>query len=508
MAGRDDRPRGPSVGGSGQTGLPPPRPGCYPAPPPPPAGQARPEAAQERLLGRIAVARRARRRRFALATSAALSALVLVAAGCAWGLSSYVNAAVGRVDAGVSGATTGPLNLLVAGVDERSGLTARQQAELHVGHVASSNSDTMMLVHVSADRTRVTVVSLPRDSWVDLPGHGMNKINAAFGLGGPRLMVATVEHATGLAVNDFIEVNFLGFIKVIDALGGVNICLPYAVNDAYSGLRLGAGMHHVNGVTAMKYARDRHSFALSDLARIQNQQSLLSSLLSEAISSGTLTDPLRLGRFLQAVLAAVKVNQGLNVTALADQLHGISARDVRFLTVPLASVNYLTPDEQSAVVWDRAAARQLFASLRAGRAPGQPAGRPGRRHQAALRPGQVRADVYNGTMIGGLSASTGSALAQLGFRVRAGLTWPVHDVAGTVIEYPPGQRAAAALLRQRGLTGAAIRQQRGLARIRVVLGLAGHAVAAPAGGAGTPGTPASAGTAGAPARTAAQAACR
>ena len=93
-----------------------------------------------------------------------------------------------------------------------------------------------MLIHVSADRSRVTVVSLPRDSWVNIPGHGMNKINAAYGLGGPQLMVQTVEQATGLTINDYVEVNFLGFVKVIDALGGVNICLPYAVDDSYSGL--------------------------------------------------------------------------------------------------------------------------------------------------------------------------------------------------------------------------------------------------------------------------------
>src|SRR6202035_4129929 len=128
----------------------------------------------------------------------------------------------------------------------------------------------------------------------------------ACGLGGPRLMVRTVEANTGLTINDYIEVNFLGFVKVIDALGGVNICLPFAVNDADSGLDLSSGVHHVNGITALEYARDRHSFALSDLARIQDQQRLMSSMLKEAISSGTLANPVKLTRFLQATLAAIK----------------------------------------------------------------------------------------------------------------------------------------------------------------------------------------------------------
>ena len=108
----------------------------------------------------------------------------------------------------------------------------------------------------------------------DIPGHGMDKINAAYGLGGPQLMVRTVEQATGLQVNDYVEVDFLGFVKVINAVGGVNICLPFAVDDSYSGLHMSAGRHHVNGITALKFVRDRHSFALSDLQRIKDQQQL------------------------------------------------------------------------------------------------------------------------------------------------------------------------------------------------------------------------------------------
>src|SRR5207237_62906 len=163
----------------------------------------------------------------------------------------------------------GPFNVLLAGVDLRAGLTPAQQRVLHVGDVPSYNSDTLMLIHIADDRSSVTVVSLPRDSWVFIPGHGMDKINAAFGLGGPR-------------------------------------------------------------ITALKYARDRHSFAASDLTRITDQQSLLASLLQEAISSGTLTNPLRLSRFLAAVPSVIKVDQNLDLTALADQLRGITPAGVRF----------------------------------------------------------------------------------------------------------------------------------------------------------------------------------
>ena len=444
---------------------------------------------------------RARHRRVLLLACGLMSLLILLFAGTAWGLATYANNAVGRIFAGTAGGISGPLNVLLAGVDLRAGLTPAQQRALHVGHTASFNSDTLMLIHISADRSSVTVVSLPRDSWVLIPGHGMDKINAAFGLGGPRLTVATVENATGLTINDFVEVNFLGFVRVIDALGGVNICLPQAVDDPDSGLRLAAGVHHVNGITALKYARDRHSFATSDLARITDQQSLLSSLLKEAISSGTLANPLRLSRFLSAALGVVKVDQNLDLTALADQLRGITPAEVHFLTVPLASTNYLAPNGESAVLWNTAAAGQLFGALQADQPIGARPASTARTSKPRLRPSQVAVDVYNGTLIGGLSASTGAALSSLGFQVHSGLNWPAHDITRSLIEFPPGQRAGARLLRT-ALPGAALSQTSGLPRIRVVLGTADHTVS---GGGPAPAPAASTDTG---SRSAAQAACR
>jgi LCP family protein required for cell wall assembly len=437
-------------------------------------------------MARIAAGRRARQRRALLMASGAMSALVLLAAGSAWALTSYVNDHLGRVNAGTAGTpSSGPLNILVAGLDERTGLTRRQQLLLHVGRTTGeTNTDTLMVVHVPADHRYVKVVSLPRDSWVSIPGHGMNKINAALGLGGAALMVRTVEQDTGLTINDFVEVNFLGFVKVIDALGGVNICLPYAVDDHYSGLRLSAGVHHVSGITALEYARDRHSFAASDLARIQDQQHLISSALTEAISAGVLANPVRLERFLSAASAVIKVDQGFNVVSVADELRGISPSEVTFTTVPLSSVNYITPSGQSAVQWDSSAASALFTALENDQAPPAIRPRPHARKPAAhtLRRGQVSLDVYNGTLIGGLSTETGTQLAALGFRVdQSGVDWTSHDVTQTVIQYPAGQKAAAQVVAQ-VLPGATLQQVSGLARLRIVLGQNGHAVTAPSPG--------------------------
>ncbi|HUY52004.1 MAG TPA: LCP family protein [Streptosporangiaceae bacterium] len=507
-SGPGDPPGGPDHPLSGQDDrldMPAPRPGLYPGPAHPPrTGHRRSvtSAAQQRLMTRIAAGRKARQRRAMLAVCGAMSAVVLLIAGTAWGFTSYINDSIGRVNAGTAGTpSSGPLNVLLAGVDVRAGLTRRQQLLLHVGNTPSFNSDTMMLIHVNGARNRVTVISLPRDSWVSIPGHGMNKINAAYGLGGPPLMVQTVEQATGLTVNDFIQVNFLGFVKVIDALGGVNICLPFAVDDSYSGLHMPAGMHHVNGITALQYARDRHSFATSDLARISDQQHLLASMLNEAISSGTLANPVRLSRFLQAVLAAVKVDQGLNVAALADQLRGISPRDVQFMTVPLSNYNFQTPTGESAVLWNTTEAQTLFQQLKNDQAATKPAAKRAKSPARKLRRSQVPVDVWNGTLIGGLSAGTGADLTRLGFPVRAGLTWPVHDIAQTVIQYPPGHLADAKLV-QHVMPGATVQQVSGLSKVRILLGASGYTVTS-----GTPSPSPAASSAAVPSQTAAQDAC-
>jgi LCP family protein required for cell wall assembly len=460
-----------------------------------------PAQARQQWLRLLAAGRRARRQRLQLLALATASALTLCLAGGSWVLTSYVSDSLGRVNAGTSGTpSSGPINILVAGIDTRGGLTKRQEIQLHVGDAISYNTDTLMLVHIPANHASAEVVSLPRDTWLSLPGHGMNKINAALAIGGPQLMVKTVEQATGLVINDYVEIDFLGFVKVIDALGGVNVCLPFAVNDPDSGLHMAAGRHHVDGVTALEFVRDRHSFALSDIARIGDQQQLLSSVFTEATSSGLLANPIRLQQFLSSFAAAVKVDNGFNLIELAQELRGLRSQDVTFTTVPLASLNYMTPTGQSAVLWNKAGAAALFRRLRddTGLTAGQH-----RDRSPALARAKVSVDVYNGTMITGLSASTGRQLAALGFSLhRAGLNWSRHDIPRTVIEYPPRHEDAAALVHQ-VLPGAAIRAVPGLVRIRIVLGTAGYALSG-AGPSASSNQPAVA----AQAHTAAQDACR
>lgn len=337
-------------------------------------------AAKRRFQQHITVNRIARRERLLLLALGAISVLTLLVSGSAWMVTGYVSSSFARLDAGTSGTPdSGPVNILLAGVDTRSGLTRQQQLRLHVGSVAGTNTDTMMIVHIPADRQSIQVVSLPRDSWVTIPGNGMNKINAAYGLGGPPLMVSTVEQATGLAINDYVEVNFTGFVRVINELGGVNVCLPFPVDDIDSGLHLSAGPHHVDGVTALKFVRDRHSFATSDLARIADQQQLLASLFAQATASRVLANPVRLQQVVSSVTASVTVDRGFNVTELANELRNIKPGSVSFTTVPIATPDFTTPAGASAVLWDQAAAAALFQRLDSNAGPAAPhdARRPG-----------------------------------------------------------------------------------------------------------------------------------
>jgi LCP family protein required for cell wall assembly len=434
----------------------------------------RPGPAQRQLMETIAASRKARQQRALIAAFGSMSLLVMLVAGSTWVLTSYVSHNLARINAGTTGTpASGPVNILVAGVDVRSGLTRHQQLELHVGQAVSANSDTMMLVHIPADHSSVDVVSLPRDSWVAIPGHSMNKINAAYGIGGPPLMVRTVEQATGLKLNDYIEVNFLGFVRVVNALGGVNICLPFAVHDPDSGLHLSAGVHHVGGVTALEFARDRHSFGLSDFARISDQQQLLASMFEEIVSAGTLTNPFKLQHVLSAVSSAVKVDEGFNLNRLVSELRGIRPSDVTFRTVPLANTNYTTPTGESAVLWDSAKARTLFMHLGDLPPPTQ------RRHRTGPARGSVDVNVYNGTTISKLSSRTGGQLAALGFTVvKDGVNWH-SKLSGTLIEYPRGKEAAARLV-LRILPGAHLQLSPTAHSVLVLLGSTGHQLSAKA----------------------------
>jgi len=254
---------------------------------------------------------------------------------------------------------------LLIGSDSRSELTPEQRKELHVGNDDVLNTDTLMVLHYGDSGPYL--LSIPRDSYVAIPGHGKNKINAAYALGGPKLLTRTVEQATGLALDHYAEVNFLGFVDVVDSLGGVTICVAKGgLHDAKSGADFDAGCQRMNGTQALAYVRARYSDPLGDLGRVKRQRQLVSAVADKALSAGVLLPPWRLIPWLGASFDALTVDDGTGVRDLAQM--GLRMRDIAggkgaTLTVPVGEETSVE-GVGDVVEWDSVKAGQVFSALR------------------------------------------------------------------------------------------------------------------------------------------------
>jgi LCP family protein required for cell wall assembly len=258
--------------------------------------------------------------------------------------------------------TSAGTNWLIAGDDSRNGISRSQRASLHLGSQGADASDSLMLLHTGSGKP--VLISIPRDSYVTIPGHGQNKINAALAIGGPTLLVQSVEEATGLRIDHYMGIGFGGLADVVNKVGGVRICLPNAVNDPFSGVNLKAGCQNLNGKQAVAFVRDRHSFATSDLQRIQDQRAFLQALLSKATSPGVYLNPFTALPFGSSAAGSVSVDKG---TSLYDLLQvAFALRGPETGTVPIANANFPT-SAGDAVLWDRTKALQLFNALQAGK---------------------------------------------------------------------------------------------------------------------------------------------
>ncbi|MYW69180.1 LytR family transcriptional regulator [Streptomyces sp. SID8379] len=308
--------------------------------------------------------RRSRPRRL----SVLLLAFVLVVVAYAVGVVIWAVSQIQRTDAlgdydGRPAAGAGT-NWLLVGSDSRTDLTKEQQQELHTGSDSGNETDTIIVLHYG--KSGPYLVSLPRDSYVNIPGHGMNKINASFAIGGAPLLTRTVEEATGLRLDHYAEVSFLGFVDVVNALGGVEVCVPQDLDDSYSGADFKAGCQTMNGNQALAYARDRHSYADGDLGRVQAQQRLIAAIADKALSPATLLNPFKLLPFLDASLNALTVDQDAGITNLGKlglEMDDISHGDGSTTTVPIGSEPYVA-GVGDVVEWNRAEAEELFSALR------------------------------------------------------------------------------------------------------------------------------------------------
>jgi LCP family protein required for cell wall assembly len=258
-----------------------------------------------------------------------------------------------------STATSAGENWLISGTDTRSGLSRTQKDELHVGSDVDNNSDSLMLLHLGGPTP--VLISIPRDSYVPIPGHGDNKINAALGYGGPALLVQTVESVTGLKINHYMGIGFEGLVDVTNKIGGVNICLKTAVKDTNSGVNLPAGCQTLNGTQALEFVRDRDSFATGDLQRIQDQREYLKALLSKATSPSVVLNPFKALPFGSSAASSVSVDQGTHLYNLIKV--ALALRNPETGTVPVANADYQTSAGDS-VLWNQSEATQLFTALK------------------------------------------------------------------------------------------------------------------------------------------------
>lgn len=389
-------------------------------------------------------------RRFA----AVVAVVILLTSGLLYGryvhYNGNLNRATGVITTGGTKATGGAENVLLVGSDSRTGAGDQfAQAPKGQTQVLGQRSDTVILAHLAKGHGRATLVSLPRDSWVTIPAYTdangvlhpahQDKLNAAFALGGAALLVKTVQELTGLHIDHYVEIDFAGFQRMVDALGGVDVCLSRPAHDVNTGINLSAGWHHLNGAQALAFVRQRYGLPLGDLDRIKRQQQFLAAMMRKVESAGTLTNPLKLNAFLDAFTKSVTVDAGMSTAdmeKLAVSLRGLSTGNVVLTTMPIAGFG--TRNGESVDIVDTAKAQQLFAALAADQSVLSPSAQP-----STLPRSQVHVRVFNAAGINGLAARASAELAQAGFDV---IGTPANRGSGattTVIEYPPAEAAAA-----------------------------------------------------------------
>ncbi|MFG2017778.1 LCP family protein [Actinomadura geliboluensis] len=261
----------------------------------------------------------------------------------------------------------GTENWLLVGSDSREeGATTGEGGD--VWKPGQQRTDTIMLLHLPADRKKAYIVSFPRDSWVEIPGYGKQKINAAFSYGGPKLLIETMESLTGIRIDHYGAIDFEGFKTMTDALGGVTVNIKQKVYDPARKKAWEAGPQKLNGEEALLFVRQRYNLPNGDFDRIKRQQAFLGALARQATDRGTLTNPLKMDRFLSALTKSISVDEGVSgghLRSLVLSMRNVRASDVKFMTLPFKGTG--TRAKQSVVLLDGAKSKQLFEAVKTAR---------------------------------------------------------------------------------------------------------------------------------------------
>jgi LCP family protein required for cell wall assembly len=347
-------------------------------------------------------------------------------------------------------------NVLVLGSDSRSGKDAKY------GKADGERSDTLIVLHLSPDGKQAVGMSFPRDSMVQLPSCKTTKggtapahlgmINEAFSEGGPACSWKTIESLTGVHIDHFVKVDFSGFKGMVNALGGVEVCLPTAVHDRDSHLDLSAGRHIVKGEQALAYVRNRHGLGDgSDLGRIKRQQLFMSSIVKKVTDGGLLASPTKLFNFLDAATKSVTTDDGLDISEikkLAGSVQGMSAGKVKFVTVP----NEAYPADPNRVQFAQPLAGQLFDAIKNDNIAKADNSVKKKSTTTPAKPtipaAQIQVRVLNGTGHAGLAATVADALKAKGFKVVKVGNTPKAGVTKSTLRYGPSGAKAMPTLQQ------------------------------------------------------------
>jgi LCP family protein required for cell wall assembly len=476
-----------------------------PADPPVPGAAAGEVAARrwrgwsDSLGGRFAASR------FGLASRliiASVAFVILVASGYAWALFRNFTESVPHGDA-VPASAAGQTDLdgsaqdiLLIGNDSRVGATPAELSALHTGHdLQTVNTDTMMILHIpSTVGSKPSIISLPRDAWVSIPGYGKGKLNSAFSAAynaakshhrtetqaqsaGILLTLRTLSDLTGLRIDHYLQVNLLGFYRISEAIGGVQVCLLHAQNaktdsdafgSGYSGIDLPAGVSTIEGKQALAFVRQRHGLPHGDLDRIKRQQYFLAAAFHKIASAGTMLNPFKLHHLLDAVSSSLLTDPALNLLSLARSFELLSGGDISFATLPNNGPQVIYPDgvETAIVQVDHAAIPSFIQSV-IGQHTDLSKVQPAQRSKVTL-------NVLNGADVYRLATRNAAQLKRLGFKTDVVDSTP-SPVTATSIQYPPGHAAGAKALAA-VVTGAKLVETSSVARVTLTLGTDGKQV--------------------------------
>jgi LCP family protein required for cell wall assembly len=349
-------------------------------------------------------------------------------------------------------------NILVYGDDTRTGLTPHQQYILHAGHDQTNNTDTIMVVHIAPGHHQVTVVSIPRDTMVPVyecdkgSGYtgqqanpaGVVQINSLLQIGGPTCLWKTVEQVTGIRIDHFIGIGLLGFVKVVNDLGGVQVCVPFNVNDSMSGLKLKAGEQHISGIQALAFWRTREDLGDgSDLERIQRDQFMSAQVVKGVLHSGLLSNPIKLLNVVSDAAASMTTDAGMSATDLVhigQSFRDLSGQNVEFITAP----NEPWTQNANRIQLMQPQASEVFGAIARDITVPKVSATPGASAQAlTTSPANVKVKVLNGTGIARLASQAAAGLTSRGFSVTGTGDAPNFSYTTSVIEYAsPADMAA------------------------------------------------------------------